>query len=121
MILFFGMIANYGAPMDLLLLRMGVESGIWVMGPVFSESLGSKGLILWIKVDNFYFIPLMPIFVFACPLIQHITQHMVPTLRNVTFKGPFSGRATKISNYRFAKTHPKKIGIFFCKIVIQYS
>ena len=64
MILFFGMIANYRAPTDLLLLRMGVESGIWVMGPIFSESLRFKEQILWIKVDNFDFIPFMSIFVF---------------------------------------------------------
>ena len=68
MIFFFGMIANYGAPMELLLLRMGVESGIWVMGPIFSESLGSKEPIPWVKFDNFHFIAFMYFFVFRCLL-----------------------------------------------------
>ena len=56
------------------------------MGPIFSESLGIKDVIPLIRNLNIVFSIMKPLFAFRCHVIVHINKHMVPTLRNVTFK-----------------------------------
>ena len=78
--------------MALQMLISTIWSRFQVPGVAANESLGFKGTIPLMRNLTMVFSIMKPIFDFRCHVTAASTQHMVPTLTNVTFKGPFSGR-----------------------------